>query len=140
MHLPDINVWLALVFDAHQHHPQAVAWFDGLPTRSCAFCRFTQQGFLRLATSPAVLKDDAVTLTEAWTCYDELLRDDRVFFLAEPVGLEQNWRKHTRRRVFSHKVWSDAYLVAFAEAAGLTNVSFDGGFRDYVAVKSLILE
>jgi len=85
--LPDINVWLALAFDAHQHHPHAAAWFDGLPTRSCAFCRFTQQGFLRLATNPAVLKDDAVTLAEAWTCYDELIKDDRVFFLAEQRSL-----------------------------------------------------
>ena len=37
------------------------------------------------------------------------------------------------------KVRGDAYLVAFAEAAGLTNVSFDRGFADYSGVRPLIL-
>ena len=140
MHLPDINVWLALAFEAHEHHSRAAEWFDTLAPRSCAFCRFTQQGFLRLATNPAVLEDDAVTMADAWTCYDTLLSDSRIFFVSEPVGLEQNWRRHTRKRTYSHRVWSDAYLVAFAEAAGLTNVSFDRGFRDYGGIHPLILE
>ena len=30
MLLPDINVWLALVFDAHVHHPSALAWLNSL--------------------------------------------------------------------------------------------------------------
>jgi len=56
MHLLDINVWVALAFLAHHHHVPAKRWFDGLPDSSrCYFCRFTQQGFLRLANNPAVL-------------------------------------------------------------------------------------
>ena len=140
MHLPDINVWLALAFDAHAHHRRAAEWFGALPQRSCAFCRFTQVGFLRLATNPAVMKDDAVTMGDAWNCYDTLLKDDRVCFVTEPAGLEQHWRRHTRKSRYSHRVWNDAYLVSFAEAAGLTTVSFDGGFRDYGSVRPLILE
>jgi predicted nucleic acid-binding protein len=31
MLLPDINVWLALTFDSHVHHPSAKMWFDGFP-------------------------------------------------------------------------------------------------------------
>ncbi len=27
--LPDVNVWVALVFHSHAHHPAALAWFDG---------------------------------------------------------------------------------------------------------------
>jgi uncharacterized protein len=139
MHLPDINVWLALAFEVHAHYRSAAEWFDTLEPRSCAFCRFTQQGFLRLATNPVVLKDDAVTMVEAWKCYDALLSDDRIVFLQEPSGLEQNWRRHTRKRKYSHRVWSDAYLVSFAESAGLTNVTFDRGFRDYDDVRPLVL-
>ena len=30
MLLPDVNVWLALAFDSHVHHPVAKQWFDGL--------------------------------------------------------------------------------------------------------------
>lgn len=46
MHLPDISFWLALAFDVHAHHGRAVAWFERATSDACAFCRFTQQGFL----------------------------------------------------------------------------------------------
>src|SRR5947209_20621068 len=70
MLLLDINVWLALTFDSHIHHPAAKAWFDGLANEVCCFCRLTQQGFLRLATNPSVFGKHAVTLPEAWQKYD----------------------------------------------------------------------
>lgn len=66
MLLPDVNVWLALAFNAHLHHPLAKQWFDALSTDICFFCRLTQQGFLRLATNPSVFSSDALTLTDAW--------------------------------------------------------------------------
>ena len=60
MQLPDINVWLALAFDSHIHHPDAKKWFDGLADDAiCYFCRLTQLGFLRLATNPKVFGADA---------------------------------------------------------------------------------
>ena len=64
MQLPDINLWLALAFEVHVHHRQASAWFGSLPSAGAAFCRFTQQGFLRLATNPSVFQDEAVTLAD----------------------------------------------------------------------------
>jgi predicted nucleic acid-binding protein len=73
MHLPDINVWLALTFVAHVHHNSAQSWFDGLPgDRRCYFCRFTQQGFLRLANNAKVFPQAAVTQDLAWKLYDTI--------------------------------------------------------------------
>src|SRR3954469_17930456 len=73
MYLPDINVWLALTFDSHVHHPSAKMWFDGLTNNAfCLFRRLTQQGFLRLATNPSVFGKDAVPLPKAWQLYDTL--------------------------------------------------------------------
>ena len=139
MYLPDVNVWLALVFEAHIHHRSALEWFDTLSPKACCFCRLTQQGFLRLSTNQSVMKDDVVTLAVAWNNYDALRDDDRVFFAQEPVGLEQRWRRRTQDGSYSHRVWSDAYLVAFAEAVGFTNVSFDQGFQAYGGIKVLVL-
>ncbi len=139
MWLPDINVWLALTFEAHGHHVAAKAWFETIAPQECAFCRLTQQGFLRLATNPKVFKDDAVTMTQAWGLYDALQKDERVRFLQEPTGIEDAWRKLTRRRQYSHKVWSDAYLVAFAQDTGMRNVTFDQGFKNYKTAKPVIL-
>ena len=140
MHLPDINVWLALTFDSHVHHPAAKSWFDGLPNDSiCFFCRVTQQGFLRLATNPTVFGKHAVTLPEAWQKFDTFMSDVRVAFADEPAGLEQSWRSFTQNQSFSPNVWNDAYLAAFASAASLSVVTFDKGFSRYQVVPCLIL-
>jgi predicted nucleic acid-binding protein len=52
--LLDVNVWLALAFPAHAHHQQALGAFQqATPARPACFCRATQQGFLRLASTAA---------------------------------------------------------------------------------------
>ena len=131
VHLVDINFWLALVFEAHHHHPQALRWFDEAAPDSCAMCRFAQSGLLRLATHPAVFGDEAVTMAQAWALYDELLADERVYYLTEPPNLEPIWRHYTTAQKHSPKVWSDAYLAALAETAGIGMLSFDKGFQKF---------
>jgi toxin-antitoxin system PIN domain toxin len=84
MLLPDINVWLALTFDSHVHHPSAKTWFDGLTDDVCFFCRMTQQGFLRLSTNQKVFGAHALTLSGAWAKYDILQSDARISFAIEP--------------------------------------------------------
>jgi predicted nucleic acid-binding protein len=39
--LVDLNVWLALVYDGHVHHPVAISWFEHGGRESAAFCRIT---------------------------------------------------------------------------------------------------
>jgi hypothetical protein len=99
----------------------------------------TQQGFLRLATNPSVFQDEAVSLDQAWRMYDAILGDPRIEFLHEPTHVETYWRRHTQRRLHSPKVWNDAYLAAFAQAAALELVTFDKGFAQYKDVRCTIL-
>lgn len=139
MLLPDVNVWVALAFDSHRHHAAAFSWFKAAPPESCCFCRVTQQGFLRLATTPAVMMDGALTLREAWAAYDGLYHDPRLVFADEPPDIERVWRALTQRDRISHKVWTDAYLAAFAQTAGLEVVTFDRGFAQYAGIRCTIL-
>jgi toxin-antitoxin system PIN domain toxin len=139
MFLPDVNVWLAMTFRAHVHHVAAKAWFDGLGTEVCYFCRLTQQGFLRLATNRKTFPADAVQMDEAWELYDTLLSDSRVAFAAEPPGIEQPWRAFTSLRQFSPQVWNDGYLAAFAIAGNYQLVTFDQGLKVYAGLNPLIL-
>ena len=99
----------------------------------------TQQGFLRLATNPKAVGAAAVTLADAWIMYDALLGDPFVSFTDEPDGVESLWRGYTQHQSFSPKVWNDAYLAAFARAAGCELVTFDKGFSQYTHLKSTIL-
>ena len=140
IYLGDVNFWLALTFESHVHHVSARQWFEQLtPPNGCAFCRLTQQGYLRLATNPKAFGNEAVTLAEAWTLYDRLLADPRVSFAEEPLGIEASWRRYTSRRRFSPKVWSDAYLAAFVQHAGSELVTFDQGFGQFTQSASTIL-
>jgi uncharacterized protein len=139
MLLPDVNVWLALAFDGHTHHASAKSWFEGDSSGECWFCRFTQQGLLRLATSSSVVGRQAVTLVKAWGIYDAFLNDPRVRFAEEPDGLEANWRTYTHRQTRSPKLWNDAYLAAFAKAGEYEVVSFDKAFAQFKGIRCTIL-
>ena len=140
MHLPDVNVWLALTFDSHVHHPAAKTWFDGLPSGEvCFFCRLSQQGFLRLATNRNVFGKHAVSLPDAWQKYDLFLTDSRVAFADEPAGLENHWRTFTQNQSYSPHVWNDAYLAAFALSGNMTLVTFDKGLAQFSNLNCTIL-
>jgi toxin-antitoxin system PIN domain toxin len=127
---PDINVWVALTYEGHVHHPVAAAWFVGLqPDAALVFCRFTQLGLLRLLTTAAVMGDEVMTQPQAWAVYDRWLQDPRVKFVDEPSEIESPFRTLTRRRHPATKDWADSFLAAFATAGQLTLVTFDRGLR-----------
>lgn len=140
MFLLDINVWLAMAFEAHIHHINAKTWFDDLEDNSCCFCRLTQAGFLRLATNPTLFGKEALHLSDAWTIYDKLIEDTRIQFSQEPLGLEHLWRKMTMSKKRSPKVWNDAYLAAFAIAGSIQLITFDSGFSKYKDLDFRILD
>jgi uncharacterized protein len=124
--LPDVNVWLALAFEAHPQHPAARDWFDPLvDDRSVCFCRSTQVSFLRLLTQPAALRQKALTQNEAWKAYDQFRNDRRVTFRDEPADLDTVFRRFSGRDEISPKRWGDDNLLAFAKCDNLTFVTFD---------------
>ncbi|UCF95865.1 MAG: PIN domain-containing protein [Spirochaetaceae bacterium] len=139
MYLPDINVWLALTFEAHSHHPQAKSWFEAIQDDIIMFCRVTQLGFLRLATNPAVFTEEALTSQDAWDCFDRFCEDSRIEFTLEPIGLEHFFRRYTSESSYSPKVWKDAYLAAFAVTSGTRLVSFDKAFQRYEELDCVVL-
>jgi toxin-antitoxin system PIN domain toxin len=139
MWLPDVNFWLALAFERHKHHVSAANWLAGAPAASCAFCRMTQQGLLRLATNPQVFGKEALRMVDAWRAYDYLFDDPRVVYSEEPDGLEATWRKYSVRRTFSPKLWNDVYLAAFAKEADFELVSFDRGLAQFKGVSCVLL-
>jgi uncharacterized protein len=140
-YFPDINVWVALAYRGHQHHPVAASWFEGLESGTAGFCRLTQLGFLRLLTHPLVMRDEVKTQLEAWKAYDLLASSSRVDFYQEPNSddIEGELRSLTATDRFAPQQWPDAYLVAFAKVAGLMLVTFDRGLSKLASGKVLLL-
>lgn len=123
---PDINVWLALTVSGHVHFPRAWQWYRSLSDDEIlCFCRITQLGLLRLLTTNSVMGKSTHCQAEAWQVYDRWLDEESARFLDEPPTLETAFRTSTLDTQTSPKHWTDAYLAAFAETAGLTLVTFD---------------
>ena len=53
-HLLDVNALIALGWSAHHHHDTMVAWFNRQAQAGWATCAFTQAGFVRVLSQPAV--------------------------------------------------------------------------------------
>jgi len=139
IYLPDINVWLAIAADGHIHHSAAMAWFDTAAPGEAAFCRITQMGFLRLITNAHAMHEDVRSQKEAWRVFDKLRDDERVTYLAEPEGLEREWRAATQHPTPSNHLWTDCYLHAFAEERQAIVVTFDRTFAKSAGVQPLLL-
>jgi predicted nucleic acid-binding protein len=50
--LPDINVLLAMTDPAHVHHEAASQWFADASLRGWATCPLTENGFVRILSTP----------------------------------------------------------------------------------------
>jgi toxin-antitoxin system PIN domain toxin len=137
--LLDINIWIAFTFENHEHHSVAEKYFDNVPEQGAAFCRVTELGFLRLSTNKKVALAQTLTLVEAWAAYDELRRDGRVVYLEEPTDLEAEWRRLTQIEKPARNTWTDAYLAAFAIAAGLRFITLDKDFSTFTGLDCKIL-
>jgi uncharacterized protein len=122
--LVDIGVWLAAVWGRHVHHPVAADWF-GREADDIVFCRITQMGLLRLLSNPAIMGDDAINRSQAWRTYDHLWADERVLWADEPAELDAVWRTISARDDRNHKLWTDDYLAAFAQASDAMLVTLD---------------
>ncbi|MFZ4774132.1 MAG: TA system VapC family ribonuclease toxin [Terrimicrobiaceae bacterium] len=133
--LIDANVWIAAVFASHPSHSKArQALLEATPAKPAVFCRSTQQSFLRLASTPALLKvygAEGLTKSDALVALDALLALPQVCEREEPPGATGLWRRLATRNTASPKVWMDAYLAAFAIGGGLHLVSLDRDFKSF---------
>ncbi|HVW87023.1 MAG TPA: TA system VapC family ribonuclease toxin [Bryobacteraceae bacterium] len=136
--LPDVNVWLALCSDRHEHHPIAFEWLQQTP-QPIYFCRVTQMALLRLLTNSKVMGTDILTPQQAIGVYRELRSDDRVHYAHEPAGIEELWMSLMTVPSAMGSVWTDAWLAAFALSHGSKLVSFDGGMRRWANLEPAVL-
>ncbi len=134
--LLDTNVWIAAIFPTHPFHAAARQVLQqATPAAPAVFCRSTQQSFLRLASTPALLKAygaQGLTNRDALSALGALRALNQVSERDEPPGVPALWHRLATLDTASPKVWMDAYLSAFAIAAGLRMVSLDRDFRSFV--------
>lgn len=138
--LLDANVWVALVAADHVHHERALHYWQEESAESVAFCRVTALAFLRLVTNAHIMQQAVLTSGEAWALLQEWLRLPEVSFLNEPVGLDEQLGQFSGLLSIRPKLWTDAYLAAFAIAGNHRIVTFDGDFQKFPGLNLLLLQ
>ena len=137
----DVNLLLALVTDRHAHHAEAVHWLDGVSADEAVTCRVAQTGLMRLLNNPAVMREEALDTAACWVLWRRLLEDERFRFSPiEPIGLDAAFERFTRGREYTPRLWTDAYLAAYAVTAGMKLVTFDKGFGSFPGLDCLVLQ
>ena len=135
--LLDVNVWLAFAVEGHPHHWAALSAWRDLDRPS--FCRVTQLSFLRLLCNAQVMGNERFEPEKAWVEYEHLEESGTVYYAEEPPTLADALKGFAKGGRTSRDFWTDAYLAAFAKAAGMRLVSFDGGFSRFRNVDFLNL-
>lgn len=133
--LIDTSVWVASVFSHHPAHERAQHELGQATSEKPAyFCRSTQQSFLRLITTPLLLRQYNVedfTNRAALMTFQLLNERPEVAEIYEPTGTLLLWHKIASLVKAAPKVWMDAYLAAFAISGGLRFVTLDKDFKNF---------
>lgn len=138
--LPDVNVWLALTDERHVHHQAARLYWNEERADHIAFCRVTMLALLRLVTHPKVMSGAPFTHDEAWNIYQTYRNLPIIRFLPEANTLETTLESLTINPDLPHRLWTDAYLAAFAISNGNRLISFDADFKRFSNLDMLILK
>jgi len=131
----DANLWIALAFPLHPHRARALEIYTMASSKCPAiFCRATQQSFLRLASTPALLQlcgTLGLTNRDALAALDRFMALSSIQYREEPAGLVPVWYRLARVPRASPKIWMDAYLAAFAIVGKFQMVTFDRDFKAF---------
>ena len=84
--LLDVNVLIALAWPSHLHHRAAHAWFTPNRARGWATCPTTEAGFVRVSTTPGVVKT-IVSVAEAFQILEHNLKAPDHHFLPQAKGI-----------------------------------------------------
>ena len=122
--LLDVNVLIALLDASHASHDAAMRWFAQDGHRAWASCPITQNGCLRVMSSPSypmprAIWEIAERLTEATAqAAHAFWADDLTLLNAQRI----NWR-----RIHGSRKLTDVYLLALAVQHQGRFVTFDRG-------------
>lgn len=111
-YLLDVNVLLALLWPLHRLHPVTRRWFTRKARHGWATCPFTQAGFVRLTSNPAVSLL-VVSPQEALELLAENMRQPHHRFWHDDISFPEAVAPF-RDRLVGHRQVTDAYLLGLA--------------------------
>lgn len=113
-HLLDVNVWIALLDEAHVHHLTALAFMEQKKLK-IATCPLVENGVIRILNLPGYSKFGPVGFERVVNKLQEICGDMDHAFWPDGVTMRTtgliDWT-----RVLGHNQITDTYLLALAKA------------------------
>ena len=124
-YLLDINVLIARIDPAHEHHGRARRWLDAQQGAELVTCPLTENGFVRIyghASYPGGPGSPALALEElrairSMSCHR---------FIGDTLSIDDPHAFHSLHRVGPRQV-TDVYLLALAVRHRMSFATFDSG-------------
>ncbi|PYQ21007.1 MAG: VapC toxin family PIN domain ribonuclease [Acidobacteria bacterium] len=125
--LLDVNVLIALLWPAHEHHEAAHRWFAARGRAGWATCPLTEMAFVRIVSNPA-FSTDSLAPVEALSLLARNLSHAAHEFWPDDLGLVDALGS-SAPRLQGHRQLTDAYLLGLASRRRGALASFDAGLR-----------
>ncbi len=123
--LLDVNVWVALLDDAHVFSAQANELIE-TPGLQIATCPLVENGVIRVMNSPSYGRRGAVGIRQVRVRVQQACAELDHEFWPDDVSLRDDGR-FDFERIHGHQQIIDVYLLALAAAHGGCLVTFDRG-------------
>ena len=137
--LPDLNVWLALVWPDHSHHLEALQYWEDQAGEQVLFSTVTALGLVRLVCQPKVMGAAVKTPQEGSALLEALCQQPGVSLAAAEHGGWEAFHHLLRKGNLPARLCTDAHLAALAMANGWRLVSFDRDFERFAGLERLLL-
>lgn len=124
--LLDVNVLISLAWPNHVHHRRTRTWFRRRDGQPWATTPVTESGFVRVSSNPAAIPT-AVTPAEALSLLERIRAVADHVFLADDVELLVGETEVDADHVLSHRMVTDAHLLAVARRHSARLATLDGG-------------
>ena len=132
--LPDLNVWLALAWDGHLHHQQALAYWEQQAAQRVLFCTVTALGLVRLLSQPKLMGSGVRSVLEASVLFQAFCQQPGVGLAGTDHQAWDVFHALLTQTALPPKHCTDAYLAALAMANGWRLVTFDRDFRRFAGL------
>lgn len=121
--LLDVNVLIALCDGRHEHHLSAAQWFVNHAGAGWASCPLTQNGAIRIMSTPAY--PGARPVSQVLAQVKTLCASAEHHFWPDAISLTDE-RLLNPTHLLGHRQLTDAYLLALAVHQGGQFVTLDG--------------
>jgi toxin-antitoxin system PIN domain toxin len=137
--LPDLNVWLALVWPDHSHHHEALRYWEDEARERVLFSTVTALGLVRLVCQPKVMGAAVKTPQEGSALLEALCQQPGVSLAIAEHGGWETFHQLLQKGNVPARLCTDAHLAALAMVNGWRLVSFDRDFERFAGLERLLL-